>query len=146
MGDIAYRNILVPIDERQMSKRVVDHALHVAEKEGGNLMIVYVEKKKELESIFPKELSEKMLAVVKENIEANMEYAISEAKKIGITAEKIILSSEDIGGDLIRIAEEKAVDLTVMGSESLRRDPLGSLTRWIIAADVGPVLVITSED
>ena len=93
------------------------------EKEGGNLIIVYLEKKKELESIFPKELSEKMLAVVKENIESNMEYAINEAKKAGIPAEKIVLSSEDIGGDLIRIAEEKAVDLTVMGSESLRRDP-----------------------
>ncbi|KGK99639.1 hypothetical protein LI82_01315 [Methanococcoides methylutens] len=146
MGDIAYRNILVPIDETQMSKRGVDHALHVAEKEGGNLIIVYLEKRRELESIFPKELSEKMLAVVKENIEANMEYAMNEAKKAGIPAEKIVLSSEDIGRDLIRIAEEKAVDLTVMGSESLRRDPLGSLTRWIIAADVGPVLVITSED
>lgn len=146
MEDIAYRNILVPIDERQMSKRVVDHALHVAEKEGGNLIIVYVEEKKELESIFPKELSEKMLAVVKENIEANMEYAMGQAKKAGVPAEKIILSGDNIGGDLIRIAEEKAVDLTVMGSESLRRDPLGSLTRWVIAADVGPVLVITSED
>ncbi|NYT19015.1 MAG: universal stress protein [Methanosarcinales archaeon] len=146
MGDIAYRNILVPIDERQMSKRVVDHALHVAEKEGGNLIVVYVEEKEGFESIFPKELSEKMIAVVNENIEANMEYAISEAKKLGIAAEKIILKSEDIGGDLIRIAEERSVDLTVMGSESLRRDPLGSLTRWVIAADVGPVLVITSED
>ncbi|WP_445475765.1 universal stress protein [Methanococcoides methylutens] len=146
MGDIAYRNILVPIDERQMSKRVVDHALHIAEKEGGNLIMLYVEEKDGFESIFPKELSEKMIAVVNENIEANMEYAISEAKKVGVAAEKIILRSEDIGGDLIRIAEERSVDLTVMGSESLRRDPLGSLTRWVIAADVGPVLVITSED
>ncbi|MEL4304755.1 universal stress protein [Methanococcoides sp. LMO-2] len=146
MGDISYRNILVPIDERQMSKRVVEHALHVAEIEGGNLIVVYVEEKKGIGSIYPKELSEKMLAVVRENIEANMGYAMDEAEKAGITAEKIILNSNDIGGDLIRVAEEKNVDLTVMGSESLRRDPLGSLTRWIIAADVGPVLVITSED
>ncbi|MGM0771359.1 MAG: universal stress protein [Halobacteriota archaeon] len=146
MGEISYRNILVPIDERQMSKRVVDHALHVAQNENANLIVVYVEEKKEIESIYPKELSEKMLAVVRENIEANMGYAITEAEKAGIAAERIILNSDDIGGDLIRIAEEKDVDLTVMGSESLRRDPLGSLTRWIIAADVGPVLVITSED
>ncbi|AKB85015.1 universal stress protein [Methanococcoides methylutens] len=146
MGDISYRNILVPIDERQMSKRVVDHALHVAEIESGNLIVIYVEDKKGIESIYPKELSEKMLAVVRENIEVNMGYAMAEAKKAGIAAEKIILNSDDIAGDLIRVAEEKNVDLTVMGSESLRRDPLGSLTRWIIAADVGPVLVITSED
>lgn len=146
MGDISYRNILVPIDERQMSKRVVDHALHVAQNENGNLIVVYVEEKKGIESIYPKELSEKMLKVVSENIEANMGYAMTEAEKAGIAAEKIILNSDDIGGDLIRIAEERDVDLTVMGSESLRRDPLGSLTRWIIAADVGPVLVITSED
>ncbi|WP_440952120.1 universal stress protein [Methanococcoides sp. FTZ1] len=146
MGDIAYRNILVPIDERQMSKRVFDHALHIAEKEGGNLIVVYLEERGRIESIYPKELSEKMLAVVRENIEYNMEYAMKEAERSGISAEKIILESDDIGGDLIRIAEDKNIDLTVMGSESLRRDPLGSLTRWIIAADVGPVLVITSED
>ncbi|NPE29072.1 universal stress protein [Methanococcoides sp. SA1] len=146
MEEIAYKNILVPIDEKQLSKRVIDHALHVADKESGKLIIVYMERKKALECIFPKELAEKMMVIVKENIEANMDYALENAKKSGITVEKIILDDDDIAKDLIRISEEKSVNLTIMGSESLRSDPLGSITRWLIAADIGPVLVITDED
>ncbi|MCD4806490.1 MAG: universal stress protein [Methanococcoides sp.] len=146
MEEIAYKNILVPIDEKQLSKRVIDHALHVADKEAGKLIIVYVERKKTLECIFPKELAEKMMVIVKENIEANMNYALENAKRSGVEIEKIILDNDDIAKDLIRVAEENSVNLTVMGSESLRTDPFGSITRWLIAADIGPVLVITDED
>ncbi len=146
MEEIAYKNILVPIDEKQLSKRVIDHALHVADKESGKLIIVYVERKKTLQCIFPKELAEKMMVIVKENIEANMNYALENADKTGVEVEKIILDNDDIAKDLIRIAEEKNVNLTIMGSESLRSEPLGSITRWLIAANIGPVLVITDED
>ncbi|ABE51786.1 universal stress protein [Methanococcoides burtonii] len=120
MEEIAYKNILVPIDEKQLSKRVIDHALHVADKESGKLIIVYVERKKTLECIFPKELAKKMMVIVKENIESNMEYALENAKISGIAVENIILDNDEIAKDLIRISEEKSVNLTVMGSESLK--------------------------
>ncbi|MDA0525531.1 universal stress protein [Methanococcoides alaskense] len=130
MEEIAYKNILVPIDEKQLSKRVIDHALHIADKESGKLIIVYVERKKTLECIFPKELAEKMMVIVKENIEANMDYALENARKTGAEVEKIILDNDGIAKDLIRIAEENNVNLTIMGFESLRSGPLGSITRW----------------
>ncbi|MEA1984191.1 MAG: universal stress protein [Euryarchaeota archaeon] len=146
MGNIAYRNILVPIDETDMSKRAIDHALHVAKNENGKLILVHVESTHGLEAVYPKDLSEKMTEFMKKSIRSNIEYAKRYAKDVGIEVQTDILTGEDVGSDLIRVAEERKVDLTVMGTESLRTNPIGSLTRWIIAADIGPVLVITSED
>ena len=146
MGNIAYRNILVPIDETDISKRVIDHALHVAKNENGKLILVHVETTKKLEAVYPKDLSERMIEFMNKSIRSNIEYAKHSAKEIGIEVQTDILIGEDVGSDLIRVAEERKIDLTVMATESLRTNPIGSLTRWIIAADVGPVLVITSED
>jgi len=146
MGAIAYRNILVPIDETEMAKRVIDHALHVAKQENASLVLMHVERKKMLESVFPKDLSQKMLDIANKSIEATVKYARDSAEKSGLPVETVILTGEDIGSDIIRIAQERNIDLTVMGSESLRTNPIGSLARRLIAADIGPVLVITSED
>jgi len=146
MGAIAYRNILVPIDETEMAKRVIDHALHVAKQENASLVLMHVERKKMLESVFPKDLSQKMLDIANKSIEATVKYARDSAEESGLPVETVILTGEDIGSDIIRIAQERNIDLTVMGSESLRTNPIGSLARRLIAADIGPVLVITSED
>jgi nucleotide-binding universal stress UspA family protein len=145
-GDIAYNNILVPVDETDMAKRVIAHALHVAKIERARLVLMHVARKKMIESVFPKELSQKMLEVASKNIESTLEYAKSSAENVGIPLETIILIGDDIGDDIIRIAQERNINLTVMGSESLRTNPLGSLARRLIAADIGPVLVITNED
>jgi nucleotide-binding universal stress UspA family protein len=144
--DIAYKNVLVPIDETEMAKRVIDHALHVAKMEKARLFLMHVSRKKMIESVFPKELSQKMLEVASKNIESTLECAKSSAELVGIPLETIILTGDDIGGDIIRIAQEHNINLTVMGSESLRTNPLGSLARRLIAANIGPVLVITNED
>lgn len=146
MGDIAYKNILVPIDETEMAKRVIDHALYVAKLENANLILMHVARNKMLESVYPKELSKKMIEVANKNIESTVQYAKDSAEMVDIPVETIILSGDDIGSDIIRIAQERNINLTVMGSESLRTNPLGSLARRLIAADIGPVLVITNED
>lgn len=145
-GDIAYKNILVPIDETEMAKRVIDHALHVAKLDKASLVLMHVSRKKMIESVFPKELSQKMLEITSKNIDSTLEYGKSSAEMVGIPLETIVLTGDDIGDDVIRIALERNINLTVMGSESLRTNPLGSLARRLIAANIGPVLVITNED
>lgn len=145
MKDITYRNILVPIDETKLSKKVIDNALHIASMENGRIIIIYVEEPSNLKS-FPDEFHEKLVNLVIKNIEANLEYAAKQAEIHGIEIHTRVVKSRNPGREIINIAQENKIDLTVMGTESLRSDPFGSLTRWLIAADIGPVLVITADD
>jgi nucleotide-binding universal stress UspA family protein len=145
MKDITYRNILVPIDETKLSKKVIDNALHIASVENGCIIIIYVEDPSNLKS-FPDEFHEKLVNLIKKSIEANLEYAAKQAELYGIEFHIRVVRGRNPGREIINIAQESNIDLTVMGTESLRSDPFGSLTRWLIAADIGPVLVITAGD
>ena len=145
MKDINYRNILVPIDETKLSKKVIDNALHIASVENGCIIIIYVEEPGNLRS-FPDEFHEKLADMFIKSIEANLEYAANQAEIHGIEIHTQVVKSRNPGREIINIAQENKIDLTVMGTESLRSDPFGSLTRWLIAADIGPVLVITAGD
>ncbi|RNI12459.1 universal stress protein [Methanohalophilus sp. RSK] len=145
MKDITYRNILVPIDETKLSKKVIDNALHIASVENGCIIIIYVEDPSNLKS-FPDEFHEKLVNLIIKSIEANLEYAAKQAELYGIEVHTRVVRGRNPGREIINIAKDNKVDLTVMGTESLRSDPFGSLTRWLIAADIGPVLVITAGD
>ncbi|WP_164999254.1 universal stress protein [Methanohalophilus profundi] len=145
MKDITYRNILVPIDETKLSKKVIDNALHIASVENGRIIVIYVEGPSNLKS-FPDEFHEKLADLVIKSIEANLEYARKQAEIHGIEIHTRVVGGSNPGREIINIAQKSKVDLTVMGTESLRSDPFGSLTRWLIAADIGPVLVITAGD
>ena len=145
MKDITYRNILVPIDETKLSQKVIDNALHIASMENGRIIVIYVEEPDNLKS-FPDEFQEKLVDLITKNIEANLEYAAKQSEIHGIEFHIRVVRGRNPGCEIINIAKENKVDLTVMGTESLRSDPFGSLTRWLIAADIGPVLVITAGD
>ena len=145
MKDITYRNILVPIDETKLSQKVIDNALHIASMENGRIIVIYVEEPDNLKS-FPDEFQEKLVDLITKNIEANLEYAAKQSEIHGIEFHIRVVKSRNPGREIINIAQESNIDLTVMGTESLRSDPFGSLTRWLIAADIGPVLVITAGD
>lgn len=145
-NSVKYKTIIVPVDESISSQKAVKHALHIAKLEGSNLILVYVSKKAEMEKIFPKELSKKIIKTVDEKMEHLLESAKNEAQELSINLEEDILEGEDIGGEIIKFSKSRNSDLIVMGSELLRRDPIGSHTRRIIAADIGPVLVVTQED
>ena len=143
---VKYNNIIVPVDETISSKRAVKHALHIARLEGSKLILVHVSETAEVEKIFPKELSKKILKTVDDELHKLMESVKAQAQEFSIELEEDVLEGEDIGGELIKFAKSRHSDLIVMGSELLRKDPIGSRTRRIIAADIGPVLVVTQED
>ncbi|WP_462273401.1 universal stress protein [Methanohalophilus sp.] len=145
MKDITYRNILVPIDETKLSKKVIDNALHIASMENGRIIVIYVEEPGNLKS-FPDEFHEKLVDLITKSIEANLDYAAKQAEIHGIEIQTRVVRGTNPGREIINIAKDNKVDLTVMGTESLRSDPFGSLTRWLIAADIGPVFVITAGD
>jgi nucleotide-binding universal stress UspA family protein len=143
---IKYTTIVVPIDETISSQKAVKHALHIARIEGSKLILVHVSRRAEMEKIFPKELSKKMIETADDDIYQLLESTKMKAQELSIDLEEDILDGEDIGGEIIRFAKNRHSDLIVMGSELLRKDPVGSHTRRIIAADIGPVLVVTKED
>ena len=147
MSDVIhYEIIIVPVDETISSQKAVKHALHIARLEGSNLILVHVSRKAEIEKIFPKELSEKMIKTVEEDMHKLLEFAKMEAEELSIDVEEDILEGEDISGEIIKFAKNRHSDLIIMGSELLRKEPVGSHARRIIAADIGPVLVVTRED
>jgi nucleotide-binding universal stress UspA family protein len=143
---VKYKTIIVPVDETISSQKAVKHALHIARLEGSKLIMVHVSETAEVEKIFPKELSEKIIKTVDDELQKLMNSVKNKAKKLSIELEEDVLEGEDIGGELIKFAKSRHSDLIVMGSELLRKDPIGSRTRRIIAADIGPVLVVTQED
>lgn len=141
-----YNTIIVPVDATISSQKAVKHALHIARLEGSKLILVHVSETAEVEKIFPKQLSEKIIKTVDNELKKLLDSARGEAQKLSIDLEEKVLEGEDIGGELIKFAKARHSDLIVMGSELLRKDPIGSHTRRIIAADIGPVLVVTRED
>jgi len=143
---VKYNTIIVPVDETMSSRKAVKHALHIARLEGSKLILVHVSETAEVEKIFPKELSEKILKTLDDELYKLMDSVEILAQDLSIELEEDILDGEDIGGELIKFAKSRHSDLIVMGSELLRKDPIGSRTRRIIAADIGPVLVVTEED
>ncbi|HUW68537.1 MAG TPA: universal stress protein [Candidatus Nanoarchaeia archaeon] len=143
---VKYNTIIVPVDETMSSRKAVKHALHIARLEGSKLILVHVSETAEVEKIFPKELSEKILKTLDDELYKLMDSVEILAQDLSIELEEDILDGEDIGGELIKFAKSRHSDLIVMGSELLRKDPIGSRTRRIIAADIGPVLVVTDED
>jgi nucleotide-binding universal stress UspA family protein len=143
---VKYKTIIIPLDETISSQKAVKHALHIARLEGSKLIMVHVSETAEVEKIFPKELSEKIIKTVDDELQKLMNSVKNKAKKLSIELEEDVLEGEDIGGELIKFAKSRHSDLIVMGSELLRKDPIGSRTRRIIAADIGPVLVVTQED
>lgn len=143
---VKYNTIIVPVDESISSRKAVKHALHIARLEGSKLILVHVSETAEVEKIFPKELSQKIIKTVDDELHKLMDSAKARAKEFLIEIEEDVLEGEDIGGELIKFAKSRHSDLIVMGSELLRKDPIGSRTRRIIAADIGPVLVVTQED
>jgi nucleotide-binding universal stress UspA family protein len=143
---VKYKTIIIPLDETISSQKAVKHALHIARLEGSKLILVHVSETAEVEKIFPKELSEKIIKTVDDELQKLMDSVKTKAKELSIELEEDVLEGEDIGGELIKFAKSRHSDLIVMGSELLRKDPIGSRTRRIIAADIGPVLVVTQED
>lgn len=143
---VKYNIIIIPVDETLSSQKAVKHALHIARLEGSKLIVVHVSETAEVEKIFPKELSKKILKTVDAELQKLMDSVKAQARELSIELEEDVLEGEDIGGELIKFAKSKHSDLIVMGSELLRKDPISSHTRRIIAADIGPVLVVTKED
>lgn len=150
-----YRKILLPTDGSKYSRKVVKHALHLAERGKSEIIILHV-----LEDIntqaaalpistlptpmehLSEELEDQGKAII-----ADMERQIQEECPGGC-ANTTISSRIRLGKpylEILKLQEEEGVDLVVMGASGkhgLDRLILGSVTERVVKESKTPVLII----
>jgi len=152
-----FQKILVAIDGSEYSKRAVDHAVGLAEKFGGSIILIHVYSATvpvvtsmdtmSGPSITPP-VSSEMAAKITEEAEKRGRRILDEAEKLvkirGISVESILVEGDAVR-EIVRLAQERSVDLIVVGHRGqsrLREVFLGSVSEGLSHKATCPVLIV----
>jgi nucleotide-binding universal stress UspA family protein len=145
--------ILVAVDGSDHSRRAVEQAADLALRYRAGLTVLHVRTKMGSGQV-PKELAEydrlenvyitetELLVSAAQRI---AETAAEQARRAGVSDVEIVVEAGDPGATIIRIAQERGIDLIVMGSRGLGE--LGGLLLGSVSHKVGhlahcPVLTV----
>lgn len=151
-----YKKILLPTDGSKNSEKAIEHALHIAELEDSEIIIlnvvdsVYLTGLPEEDLITKSELileeeSQKIINHVKsiiENMEEEKGFKIDHVKLTPRTEEG---NAADV---ILKLSEKEDVDLIVIassGKHMLDRFLLGSVTEKTVRHSTVPILVIPNK-
>ena len=145
MIKLTTNKILVPVDFSETANRAVHHAAFIAQLSKGQLILVNVQKKSELLDVILPAIRLNNISVITDYIEEKLEGIASEIKsKYGIRVSTIV-STGNITSEIINLAEEKRVDLIVMGTQgkdSTNDLFMGSNTYRTISKSSVPVMTV----
>ena len=147
-----YRKILVPYDGSAFSERAIDHAIHLSEISGAEILLVNATVLPTLiysyEAAANAAINEAARLIVTSSKDAaikSLQATVEKIRKSGIPA-----SYRHTVGDpaemILEIAEKEKADLIVMGSKGLhglaKIKALGSVTRKITENATCPILIV----
>jgi len=139
-----YNRILIPTDGSETSERAAEHGVKLAKVTGAEVIYLYVIDISSFSGIPTEAIWENMRGLLEEEGRSSLSKVEDIAKENGVKVESIVkegIPSEDIS----KTAEEKQVDVIVMGTagrSGLDKLLLGSVTEKIIRTAPCPVLVI----
>lgn len=126
-----YRRILVAYDGSDHAKKAVAHAVALAKAFGSSVCVITV-------AVDPSQASlDKAQKIASEAAEA--------LKSQGVALEEVAVRSGTPAAEILNYAEEKGVDLIVMGSRglsALQRLVLGSVSQAVASRARVPVLIV----
>ncbi len=140
------KNILFPVDFSSASEKVLPYAKYLAEKLGAKLFVIFVveELSKYANFYVPHSaldnLEEEMLKAAEKKMEAFVAEHLEDFPGV-----ETIITRGDIGDEIVRVAEEKAVDLIVMGThgrKGLEKILLGSVAEQVVKRAPCPVMTV----
>ncbi len=139
-----YNRILIPTDGSETSERAAEHGVKLAKVTGAEVIYLYVIDISSFSGIPTEAIWENMRGLLEEEGKSSLSKVEAIAKENDVKVESIVkegIPSEDIS----KTAEEKQVDVIVMGTagrSGLDKLLLGSVTEKIIRTAPCPVLVI----
>lgn len=147
---MVYRNLLIPIDFSEHSKKTIDYATQLADLAGASMKILHVLKLPEYPAAFYQGLY-----IEHDQIKTYLETGKAEAAaQLSLITEPILAKGLRIetvlrvgnpSEEIVNVAKELAVDLVVIGSHGyggLGRFLLGSTAERVVQYAHCPVLVV----
>lgn len=149
---MGYRRVLVPIDGSCRAESVLPLAIHLAQSQGAELLLVHVVPPSFLTEVGPAEsedleLCERLVRRNERVARLYLERLQSRASEKGI-AVRIQVLREDVRSSLVRTATDEAVDLVVLSAQgcSGRLDvPYGSVTSFLMTHTSQPLLIMRPQ-
>jgi nucleotide-binding universal stress UspA family protein len=141
---LTIRRILVPIDETQLSDRVLDAALTIAERFGARVRVLFVR-----DEPGPLPDDEEEVATTVAGLLEMVRGRLGAGPSVDPKRIEAVLRTGAADEAIAAILEEGEVDLVVMGTHGrhgLADQLLGSTTERVIQAAKVPVLVIREQD
>ncbi len=152
-----FQKILVAVDGSEFSRRALNSAMELAERFGGSIALIHaysatipvVTSMDTMSgpSITPP-VSSEMAAKMADEAENRGKRILGEAEKLvksrGISVESILVEGDAVR-EIMRVAQEKSVDLIVVGHRGqsrLREVLLGSVSEGLSHRATCPVLII----
>lgn len=148
-----YRRILAPIDGSETSARAFDAALRLARDSGAQLVPLYVVDVPLVGADAPGyDPSIVRDALYEEGSHVNAQ-AVAKMEREGVTGTPRVVETSPLGDDIahsiLRVSNEWAADLVVMGTHGrrgFRRLILGSVAERFLRISSRPVLLIPASD
>lgn len=146
-----YKHILVAIDGSETAQHALKAAIRLAKVQQSELLIVHVINEISMslpEGGYIPDAQEAFREAGREILS----QAESDARKVGVTAETILLEIDKLGQNaadmIVAEAENRGADLIVVGSHGrrgIRRLLLGSIAESVMRIASSPVLLIRGE-
>ncbi len=139
------KTILFPTDFTEASVKVLPYATYLADKLGAKLMVLFVveELSKYANFYVPHSALDNLEAELMESARKKMESFVEDYFE-GFPVETIIRRG-DVPEEIIKVAEEKGIDLIVMGThgrKGLEKVLLGSVAERVVKGAPCPVMTV----
>ncbi len=139
------KTILFPTDFTEASTKVLPYATYLAEKLGAKLIVLFVveELAKYANFYVPHSALDNLEAELMESAKKKMESFVEEHLE-GFPVETMVRRG-DIPEEIVKAAEEKNVDLIVMGThgrKGLEKVLLGSVAERVVKSASCPVMTV----
>jgi nucleotide-binding universal stress UspA family protein len=145
---MSYKNILVPVDDSPISYAAVEHAEKLAKAFGSKITVMSVLSVDPLVGVDFYKVAPAITQHVLE-AETNAKGRLDDIKQTfsnhGLEVETLIIRSVPTATGILNIAEEKHIDLIIMGShgrKGLKKLVLGSVAQEVLGMSTIPVLIV----
>lgn len=141
---MTYKKILIPTDGSETAQHAIEHGIKLAKALDSRVIGLYIVDISAFVGLHAEGIWQNMKELLKEEGNKTLSAFENSAKKAKVKYEAILregVPSEDI----VKVAEERGVDLIVMGTHGrsgLDRFLLGSVTEKVVRSASCPVMVV----
>lgn len=148
MIDIKTNKILIPIDFSNIAQRALRHGAFIAQRSKGELVLLHVQKKRDLLDVILPAFKTKSTSKVKEFLQEKLEKLAEAVRKEYNVRVKPIVAIGNIASEIAQTAEKEGADLIIMGTQggdSTNDFFLGSNAYRVLTKSAIPVMTVRSD-